>query len=63
MQTTIMSPYGGALKLTTARVYWPNGTTIHGTGVRAEDGAIPVPAPVLPGKTDIFLERFLGMIA
>lgn len=36
MQTTYLLPSGGAFKLTTARVLWPDGNTcIHGTGVVA----------------------------
>jgi C-terminal processing protease CtpA/Prc len=34
MQTTYPLLAGGALKLTTARIYWPDKTTcIHGTGI------------------------------
>ncbi len=36
MQTTYTSG-NGALKLTTAQIYWPNGTCIHGRGVTEED--------------------------
>jgi carboxyl-terminal processing protease len=33
MQTTYMLLSGGALKLTTAKIYWPDGeTSIHGVG-------------------------------
>lgn len=36
MQTTYMLSSGGALKLTTAKIFWADGTTcIHGTGVKA----------------------------
>ena len=34
MQTTYQLITGGALKLTTAKIYWPDKTTcIHGTGI------------------------------
>ena len=36
MQTTYTSG-NGALKLTTAQIYWPNGTCIHDRGVTEED--------------------------
>ena len=46
MQTTWRNPSTGeAAKLTTAYLYWPDGTTcIHGKGVTAEDGANTVAA-------------------
>ncbi|MCD8041076.1 MAG: S41 family peptidase [Clostridia bacterium] len=46
MQTTyVNSSTGEALKLTTAQIYWPNGLTIHGTGITAADGANAVSSP------------------
>jgi hypothetical protein len=37
MQTTYSLWFGGAFKLTTAKIYWPDKTTsIHGTGVVKE---------------------------
>ncbi len=35
---------GAALKLTVAGIYWPNGKTIHGTGLTLEDGCTSAPA-------------------
>ncbi|MCD7728771.1 MAG: S41 family peptidase [Clostridia bacterium] len=46
MQTTYKNDTTGeAIKLTTAQIYWPNGTTIHGTGVTAADGVNLVQSP------------------
>ncbi len=46
MQTTYYyKPTGEALKLTTARIYWPDGSTsIHDRGITADDGCKTVPA-------------------
>lgn len=42
MQTTFVNYVTGeAIKLTTAKIYWPNGNCIHGKGVTEEDGATP----------------------
>ncbi len=39
MQETIVNySTGEALKLTTAKIYWPNGNCIHGVGLSEEDG-------------------------
>ncbi len=47
MQTTYVNPLTGeALKLTTAQLYWPNGKTIHGTGLSESDGCTIVSAPL-----------------
>jgi C-terminal processing protease CtpA/Prc len=36
MQTTFYGPKNNAIKLTTAYIYWPDGTTnIHGKGIKA----------------------------
>ncbi len=41
MQSTFVHPIGRyAIKLTTAQIYWPNGTTIHGDGIIAGSGAM-----------------------
>ena len=37
MQTTFTNIGGGAVKLTTAQIYWPNGTCIHGVGITEND--------------------------
>ena len=40
MQSTFVNYLTGeALKLTTAQIYWPNGETIHGTGLTSAEGA------------------------
>lgn len=47
MQSTFVNPFTHeALKLTTAQIYWPDGTTIHGRGLSAEDGCNTVEAPM-----------------
>ena len=56
MQTTYTDLAGNALKLTTARVYWPDEkTSIHGVGVTENDGAFGFAASALPGETDKLL--------
>lgn len=47
MQSTFRSPDGGALQLTVAAIYWPNGNCIHGRGITEADGAVGVEAPLL----------------
>ena len=37
-QTFVNRSSGEALKLTVAKIYWPDGTCIHDRGIRAEDG-------------------------
>ena len=59
MQSTFSSLSGDAFRLTVAEIFWPNGNSIHGTGVTAEDGANPVDAPLLCGETDVFLEQVI----
>lgn len=45
MQTTYCHAYGYAIKLTTAKIYWPDGmTSIHGTGLGQEMGCQTVTA-------------------
>ncbi len=45
MQTTFRNLLTGeALKLTTARILWPNGKCIHDVALSAKDGCTPVPA-------------------
>ncbi len=63
MQSHYSDANGNVLKLTSAGVYWPNGTTIHGKGVTAEDGAVAIEAPVLPSEQDEMLERAIAMLA
>ena len=43
MQTTFSNVLTGeAAKLTTAKIFWPNGHCIHGVGVTEADGATPI---------------------
>ena len=45
MQSTFTNlTTGEALKLTTAKIYWPNGKSIHGVGITAADGCNTVSA-------------------
>ena len=47
MQSTFYNRQTGeALKLTTAQIYWPDGTTIHDRGLSAADGCKTVEAPL-----------------
>lgn len=47
MQSTYVNAFTGeALKLTTAQLYWPNGETIHGTGLSAVNGCTIIKAPL-----------------
>lgn len=47
MQSTYRNPATGeAIKLTTHKIYWPNGTSIHDKGLSAEDGCNIVAAPL-----------------
>lgn len=44
MQTTFLNYFTGeALKLTTAEIFWPNGKSIHNTGLAEKDGCTIVP--------------------
>ena len=62
MQSHFMSLSGAAMKLTTAEIVWPKGKSIHGVGVIPEDGAIPVPADLIWGKSDPMLETVIETI-
>jgi carboxyl-terminal processing protease len=45
MQSPFTNPATGeVLKLTTAKIYWPNGNCIHGTGITVADGCNSVKA-------------------
>ncbi len=47
MQSTFYNPVTGeALKLTTAQIFWPDGTTIHDRGLSASDGCKTVASPL-----------------
>lgn len=63
MQTHFIAPDGNVLQLTVANIYWPNGNYIHGTGITEADGAVPVAAPALCGKEDVFLQAVCAMLA
>ncbi len=64
MQSSFRDPAGNVLKLTTARVFWPNGVSIHGSGVTDEMGARAVEAPLLPAfGGDAFLAEVLSEIS
>ena len=56
MQSTYVTLKGDAFRLTTAKIYWPSGKSIHGVGVTQDDGAHAVEAPLLPDETDLFLK-------
>lgn len=52
MQSTYKnSSTGEALKLTTHQIFWPNGTTIHGTGLSSDNGCNLVSAE-MPANGD-----------
>lgn len=56
MQTTYVNPRTGeAVKLTTAGIFWPNGTTVHGRGILPDDGCNVVSASsyVAPGDEEL----------
>ena len=59
MQTTFTTPDGNAMRVTAAEIFWPKGKSIHGTGIRKEDGASVIEAPLLPGEEDSFLTQLL----
>ncbi|MDE7373288.1 MAG: hypothetical protein K2N18_04415, partial [Clostridia bacterium] len=53
-------PSGGALKLTTAEIFWPKSDrSIHGVGVTPNDGANAISSPLLPGANDSFLQEVI----
>lgn len=43
-QTYLNAVTGEALKLTVAKIYWPDGTCIHDRGIKVEDGCVALPA-------------------
>lgn len=64
MQSTYVTTGGAALRLTAAEIFWPKGKSIHGVGVTAAgDGANAVEAPLLPGESDVFLEKVLTRLS
>ena len=64
MQTTFVNRITGeAAKLTTARIYWPNGVCIHGTGITTAMGANPSPAVSYGEYGDPELAALLAALA
>lgn len=64
MQTTYYNvATGEAAKLTTAQIYWPNGESIHGTGITTAMGARPSPAKSFGEYGDPELTAILAAIA
>ena len=57
MQSHFQSANGAAMKLTTAEIFWPSGKSIHGVGVIPQDGAVPIRADLIWGKSDPMLEE------
>ncbi len=64
MQSTfVRRSTGEALKLTTAKIYWPNGKCIHGTGLNAQtDGCRALPAEWTATKGDTELQAAVRQI-
>ena len=63
MQTTYYNSLTGeAAKLTTAQIYWPDGTTIHGRGISTADGAKAVSAQTFADYGDPELSAILAQI-
>ncbi len=63
MQTTYFHFLTGeAVKLTTAKIYWPNGNCIHDRGISTEDGAIASPATTFADYGDPELTWILSSI-
>ncbi len=65
MQTTFERyQTGEALKLTTAKIYWPNGVCIHGTGLSAENGCTVVNnVGAINARNDNELKQVLQVIS
>lgn len=63
MQSTFVNDWTGeAVKLTTAKIFWPNGKCIHGSGLSAADGCTVVPAKWSVTKDDAELREVLKII-
>ena len=54
---------GEVLHLTTALIYWPSGETIHGRGLRVEDGCVANPAPYISSAVNAEVENVARVIA
>ncbi|MCD8285908.1 MAG: S41 family peptidase [Clostridia bacterium] len=56
MQSTYVNSWTGeALKLTVAKIYWPDGSCIHDTGITAADGCNTISTPwvITSGDTEL----------
>lgn len=53
---------GDGVTLTTARCNWPNGTCIHGTGIRSQEGTRLSPAQTFADPGDAELDYIIGQI-
>lgn len=62
MQTTFENYNGEALKITCAKICWDNGRCIHGVGLTADDGCVPVPASWLHTLDDGELRAAVDII-
>lgn len=62
MQTPFQRYTGEVLKLTTAEIFWPNGTSIHGRGLTADDGCNAVEAEWMATYDDDELRTAVQMI-
>lgn len=63
MQTTFTNSFTGeALKLTTAKIFWPNGKCIHDVALSAKDGCTLVPAQWTATKNDEELQKVVEII-
>lgn len=63
MQSAFVATSGSMLRLTTAEINWPKGKSIHGVGVTEKDGAVGIPAPLLPNETDTMLAAVVAQIS
>lgn len=63
MQSTFTNSFTGeALKLTTAKIFWPNGKSIHDVALTASDGCTLVPAKWTATKNDEELRKVVEII-
>ena len=64
MQSSFENPHapGDYLKLTTAKLYWPNDKCIHGVGLTSEDGCTLAPAAWSATKGDTELVGVVDVI-
>lgn len=63
MQSTFVNYFTGeALKLTTARICWPNGKCIHDVALSEKDGCTPVAADWTVTRDDTELQRVVNLL-